>query len=584
MTAASPSPGPTVRMRGIGKSFDGVRVLDDVDFEVLRGEIHALVGGNGAGKSTLMKILEGVYPLEEGSIEVEGQPVSFRSSQDARRAGIAMIFQEFSLVSTLSVAQNVFLTREPGDQLGLIDDREMERRTRALFEGMEVDIDPRRSVDELPTAERQLTEIAKALSQDARVLIMDEPTSSLGRSETVLLFGLMERLKAQGISMVYISHRMEEIFEVADRITVLRDGRNVWTEAAAQVTPREVINAIVGRQDERGFEWRPREVIDGDDVLLEVRGLHSGSRVHGVDLVLHRGEIRGPRRTDGQRPQRAGARHLRHRPHRRRRDLLLAGTPVSLRDPQAAIDSHIALIPEDRHDQGLVIDHSVRDNAPAPTALPAHALGPRWMTAPETAWSSCTSTAGHQDAGAEPAGAAPVRRQPAEGRHRQVAGHRARRPHPRRADGGVDIGTKNEIVEMIRESSPTRATPSSSSPPSCPELLAVSDRVLVMRDGRVERAIPRATSPTRSDLHLPYRGFSDGPGHGSSGQTGGSSLVDEQPGSAWRIDWRSTSSTSASSSSSSSSPSRSPTRFPERPPTCSTSSARRPSSRSSPSA
>jgi len=495
--------GPAVLMRGIGKSFDGVRVLDQVDFEVRHGEIHALVGGNGAGKSTLMKILEGVYPLEEGSIEIEGSPVRFRSSHDARLAGIAMIFQEFSLVSTLSVAQNVYLTRESSDRLGLIDDREMERRTRALFETMEVDIDPGRAVDDLPTAERQLTEIAKALSQDARVLIMDEPTSSLGRSETVLLFALMERLKAKGISIVYISHRMEEVFEVADRITVLRDGRNVWTEAIDDVTPKGVINAIVGREDERGFEWRPREG-GGGEILLEIRGLSSGPRLRGVDLELRKGEIIGLAGLMG-----SGRSELARAIFGIDRidagEIVLNGRPVTVGSPQDAIDSRIALIPEDRHEQGLVMDHSVRENALLPLLARLSRLGIVNDARGDRVVDAYVDSLAIKTRGTD----LPVRLLSGGNQQKVViAKWLATEPMILIMDeptAGVDIGTKYEIVERIRDfAAAGNAVIFISS--ELPELLAVSDRVLVMRDGRVERTIPRLEIGSEEDLHHAVQG------------------------------------------------------------------------------
>ena len=272
---APDAPAPTanaVTMQGIRKSFGGVPVLKEVDFDLRPGEIHALAGGNGAGKSTLMKILVGVYTRDGGTYEVDGLQVDFHTVQDARAAGVGMVFQEFSLVPTLSVAQNVFLTREPRIRGGLIDDGEMERRTRELFATMSVDVDPRRSLDELPTAFWQLTEIAKALSQNARVLIMDEPTAALAKAETVELFALMRRLKSQGISIVYISHRMEEIFEVCDRITVLRDGVGVMTEDLAAVTPRVVIDEIVGRKLEHTLEYQERQT--GSEVMLEIGRAH----------------------------------------------------------------------------------------------------------------------------------------------------------------------------------------------------------------------------------------------------------------------------------------------------------------------
>ncbi len=202
-----------MRMIGIKKSFDGVVVLKGVDFEVARGEIHALAGGNGAGKSTLMKILQGVYTKDAGQIVVKGREVDLTSIHAAKAAGIGMVFQEFSLVPSLTVAQNIYLTAEPMSR-GLIDDREAVRRARQVFTDMDVEVDPRARVSELSTAYWQLTEIAKALAQDAQVLIMDEPTASLARHETEALFELIDRLKARGIAIVYISHRMDEVYRI----------------------------------------------------------------------------------------------------------------------------------------------------------------------------------------------------------------------------------------------------------------------------------------------------------------------------------------------------------------------------------
>ena len=237
---------PIVRMAGIHKAFDGVQVLDDVDFEVLPGEVHALAGGNGAGKSTLMKILQGVYSLDAGTIDVAGRAVSFGSIHDAKRAGIGMVFQEFSLVSTLTVAQNIFLNAEPR-KAGLIDDRAMVERAREIFERMQIPVDPEQSLGTLSTAYWQLTEIAKALSEDARVLIMDEPTASLARHEAQALFDLIGRLKDQGIAVIYISHRMEEVYTIADRITILRNGKRLLTRRLTDITPAQIVEGIVGK-------------------------------------------------------------------------------------------------------------------------------------------------------------------------------------------------------------------------------------------------------------------------------------------------------------------------------------------------
>ena len=275
-----------VRMTGISKSFSGIRVLHEVDFELRKGEVHALVGGNGAGKSTLMKILQGVYTPDEGQIAIDGTPVEIRSPHDARALGIGMIFQEFSLIPTLTVAQNIFLGHEPRASGGLIDDRTSVRRARELFAEMGEEIDPNARMLDLGTGYWQLTEIAKALAQDARVLIMDEPTSSLTATEANSLFALVRRLKERGISIIYISHRMDEIFRITDRITVLRDGRRILTEDTAALTMNQVIDAIVGKSMEQAFEWRERFVDRSVAPLLQVRDLSAGRRVQDVSFDL----------------------------------------------------------------------------------------------------------------------------------------------------------------------------------------------------------------------------------------------------------------------------------------------------------
>src|SRR3954464_1394559 len=277
-TQDAASPEGAVRIRAITKGCNGVPVLKEVDFELQRGEIHALVGGNGAGKSTLMKILEGVYTPDTGQILIDGQPVEIRSPQDARALGIGMIFQEFSLIPTLTVAQNIFLTREPKGAGGLINDREAEARARALFAEMDETVDPRAIVGDLSTGYWQLTEIAKALAQNARILIMDEPTSTLTAAETQSLFALIQRLKARGISIIYISHRMEEIFQITDRVTVLRDGRTISTSPTAGLAMQRFIEDIVGRSMESAFVWLERRVERTGTPLLDVPGLTAGGR------------------------------------------------------------------------------------------------------------------------------------------------------------------------------------------------------------------------------------------------------------------------------------------------------------------
>ncbi|MDQ4043976.1 MAG: sugar ABC transporter ATP-binding protein, partial [Chloroflexota bacterium] len=348
-------------MTGITKSFANNRVLHGVDFELKQGEVHALVGGNGAGKSTLMKILEGVYTPDGGQIEIAGRPVAIRSIDDARALGIGMVFQEFSLIPTMTVAQNVFLTREPRNHLGMIDDREIERRTQAIFAEMGETIDPRAQLGDLSTGYWQLTEIAKALAQDSRVLILDEPTASLTATETHSLFALIRKLKARGISIIYISHRMEEIFEIADRVTVLRDGRRVVTEETSNLTMPHLIDHIVGQSMEHAFAWQERTVDRSGEPLLEVENIVAGTRVRGMSFDLFRGEILGIAGLMGS-GRTELARALFGIDRIERGTVRIEGRPVTIRSPEDAIAAGLSLVPEDRRQQGLVLDHSVKHN------------------------------------------------------------------------------------------------------------------------------------------------------------------------------------------------------------------------------
>ena len=247
---------PILEMKNINKAFNGITVLNQVNFSVKKGEVHALMGGNGAGKSTLMKILTGVYTADSGDILIEGKPVSIKSFDDAKANKISMIFQEFSLVPTLTVAQNIFLTREDKTSLGLLNDKECEKKTEVLLKELGVDIRPSDVVQNLGVGYWQMTEIAKALSQEAKILIMDEPTSSLTQTETEVLFKFINQLKAKGYAIIYISHRMDEIFEICDRITILRDGQYITTEDCSETDLDTVIQHIVGQEFDQALNIR----------------------------------------------------------------------------------------------------------------------------------------------------------------------------------------------------------------------------------------------------------------------------------------------------------------------------------------
>ena len=496
-----PNAGAAIRMRGIFKSFDTVRVLDDVDFEVLPGEVHALAGGNGAGKSTLMKILQGVYSKDAGTIEVGGREVNFGSIHDAKRAGIGMVFQEFSLVSTLSVAQNVFLNSEPLKR-GLIDDRAMVDRARAIFQRMQVPVDPERQLSTMSTAYWQLTEIAKALSEDARVLIMDEPTASLARHETQALFQLIGRLKEQGISVIYISHRMEEVYAIADRITILRNGKWLLTEPLTSITPAQIVEGIVGKEVE--LNSSASQANPDAPIVLEARGLACMNGLHDVDLTLRAGEVVGLAGLMGSGRSEL-ARALYGIDRVTAGTLSVAGEPVTLASPAAALSHGICLIPEDRRLQGLILEHSVASNLVLPH-LPDLQKGP---LIDDRAASELARTLIDRFAIKVADPDAPARL--LSGGNQQkivIAKWISRTPRVLIMDeptAGVDIGTKAEIIATVRSyADQGMAVLVISS--EYPELLAMSDRLLLVRDSTIVRELDRSAITDEKALELQVQG------------------------------------------------------------------------------
>ncbi len=488
-----------VRMQGIVKAFNGVKVLQGVDFELRKGEVHALIGGNGAGKSTLMKILQGVYTPDAGQIEVDGKPVQINTPEDARAVGISMIFQEFSLIPTLTVAQNIFLTREPRDGFRMLDDREAERRARAIFADMQVDIDPSATVESLATGYWQLTEIAKALSQNASVLIMDEPTASLTANETQGLFSLVARLKARGISIIYISHRMEEIYRVADRLTVLRDGRLVIAADAAQVSMDQLIEQIIGGKMEGAFAWKQRALTLAGTPLLEVRNLRRGRRLRDVSFSIFPGEIlgiaglMGSGRTElaralfGIDPAEAG-------------EIYVNGKQVTIRSPQDALAHKICLIPEDRRAQGLVLDHTVRENLLLPLLHSLETFG--WI---DDAKGTQLVESYVQSLRIKTDSIFKQVRFLSGGNQQKVVISKWLAAEPDilimdEPTAGVDIGAKTEILDIIRRLADSgKGVIVISS--ELTEVLAVSDRVLVMRDGVSKMELARQDITTEQELH-----------------------------------------------------------------------------------
>jgi ABC-type sugar transport system ATPase subunit len=345
-------------VRRVSKSFPGVHALVDVDLDVVAGEVHAIVGENGAGKSTLMNILAGIYQPDAGSIALEGQPVHVDGPRRAMALGIAMIHQELNLAPNLSVAENIFLGRAP-NRGGLIDWRRLDFEARALLERLGIDLDVRETVENLSVARQQMVEIAKALSLDARAIIMDEPTSALTERETTALFGIIGRLKAEGVAVVYISHRLDEIFRIADRVTVLRDGRLVGSALIADITPSQVIGMMVGRELTALF---PKAEVEAGPAVLEVRHVSRAGVLHDISFSVRRGEILGLAGLVG-----AGRTELARAIFGADRiddgEILLDGRPVRIVAPHDAIRHGMGFVTEDRKLHGLVLGMSVRENA-----------------------------------------------------------------------------------------------------------------------------------------------------------------------------------------------------------------------------
>ncbi len=492
--------GVVIDMRHITKAFHGVRVLQDVDFDLREGEVHALVGGNGAGKSTLMKILEGVHSPDAGEIVIDGRPVRLSSSLEGRTHGIAMIFQEFSLIPTLTVSQNIFLTHEARRLFGLLNDRECERTTRELFSEIGVEVDPRLPVSALSTGHRQLTEIVKALSQNARALIMDEPTASLAKSETDSLFHIIAQLKARGMGIVYISHRMEEIFRIADRVTILRDGKAVATEAIVDLTPREDDRAYrrpecgsvipVAAADNRPL-WRPTS-------RAERRGIRRAGKTDQPEGIRRRS--RRARRPDGERSHRAPAVYIRHSPHHRG-GIRVRGRRIPIRSPKDAMTAGIVLIPEDRRSQGLVMDHALKDNILLPLLdkFTRHGI---------------IHEADAQRKVEEYVKKLNIRtdsifkivRELSGGNQQKVVIAKWLGAEPDiflmdEPTAGVDIGAKGEIIALVRQLAGDLGKAVLLVSSELPELLAVSDRILFMRSGRVESEKQRSEIESEAALH-----------------------------------------------------------------------------------
>ncbi len=348
-----------LRMQGIEKHFSGVHALKGVDFELRAGEVHALMGENGAGKSTLIKVLCGIHKRDGGTIEYLGKQVNFHNIAESQEAGISVIHQELNMMNHLTVAQNMFIGREPRKGL-VIDDRKMIEDSRALFAHIGVNIDPTAKLGTLTVGKQQMVEIAKAISRDCKLLVLDEPTAALTQPEVEELFKIMRELQEKNIGMIYISHRMDEINRISDRVTVMRDGEYVGTVNTADVTKDDIVKMMVGRAvfgDKKEHSNCPPDA----PVVLEVRHLNAGKEVRDVSFQLRRGEILGFAGLMG-----AGrtevARALYGADPRQSGEIFINGKKVSIRAPEQAVKNGICYLSEDRKRYGLMLMKSVSEN------------------------------------------------------------------------------------------------------------------------------------------------------------------------------------------------------------------------------
>ncbi len=467
-------------MKGIDKTFPGVHALDHVDFEVRKGEVHALMGENGAGKSTLMKVLTGIYTKDSGTITYEGREVEFHNPREAQAAGIVIVHQELNMMGHLTVAQNIFIGREPRAGL-FIKDAEMNAEARKLFAQLNIDIDPKETMSNLTVAKQQMCEIAKAISHEAKVIIFDEPTAALTDTEIEQLFVIIRDLRAKGYGIVYISHRMDEIKKITDRVSVMRDGQYIGTLITEDCTKEDIINMMVGRV----IYEEPKThsmVEEGAPVVLKVEHLNAGRMVQDVSFELRKGEILGFAGLVG-----AGrtetARALFGADPKQSGDIYIDGKKVDIRSPKDAVELGISYLSEDRKRFGIVLKKNIIENSTLAT-LHEYVKGP-FIDKPKEAKVTQkyvdllkTKTPGIDQLVMNLSG----------GNQQKVVIAKWLVNDSRimifdEPTRGIDVGAKQEIYELMNQLAKSgKAIIMISS--EMTEILRMSDRILVMCEGR----------------------------------------------------------------------------------------------------
>jgi ribose transport system ATP-binding protein len=500
-----------LRADDVSKSFDGVKALHNVDFDLRYGEVHALMGENGAGKSTLMKILAGVHTSYDGAVHVEGRAVSFSGVRDAEEAAVAIIHQELNLVPELSVADNIFLGREPLIAGVLIDRRRMVRAAQRLLARLGVGIAPEGRVGALRVGEQQLVEIAKALSLNARILIMDEPTSALSSSECETLFKIVRQLAGEGVAIIYTSHRIEEVLELADRVTVLRDSRRVVTAPISELSRGAIITAMVGRDsaaDDRGAAPQDGTVVlSVQDLTLDTLGPHGWRRMlHGVSFELRRGEILGiggllgSGRTEILESIFGVARGWRDG------DIAIDGAAADIGSPADAYRLGVALVSEDRKERGLHLAASICDNIALPSIAALSRFGLRAFASERALAADMVNRLSVRCTGiGQPAAAL------SGGNQQKVVIGKWLATEPRillldEPTRGIDIGAKQEIYRLIFDLA-AQGLGIIVVTSEMPELLLLSDRILVMCEGRQTGILRRENATQETVMRLAAPGM-----------------------------------------------------------------------------
>ena len=505
---AASSDAPLVRVQGMTKSFGGVRALRGVSLEVRPGEVHALLGENGAGKSTLIKILSGVHSFDSGAIEIDGAAVAFNSPAESREAGIAVVYQDLSLVGSLSVGANLMLNREPTSRFGFLKKRQLMAEAEDFLKRHNIPLDPRATAGSLPFAYRQMTEICKALMGRVRVLILDEPTSALTSDEEQILFDAVATVVRQNVGVIYVTHRLNEVFRISNRVTVLRDGVNVGTFNTAETDMKTLVAAIVGPkhataetkailEEKAPHEHQPL-TSPGERELLALTGVVN-DRLRGVDLSLMDGEIHGLAGLIGSGRTEILETIFALRPIEKG-ELRLGGAPQHMRGPAEAIERGVALVPEDRQGQGLVLDHSIERNFSLPR-LP-HFSWASWVR--RGAETEETEAAIDRLSIKAPGPSTRVRNLSG-GNQQKVVFAKWNNARTRillldEPTVGVDVGAREEIYGLIREAARSGAGILVASS-DLSELILLCDRISVVVDGRVIVTLRREEFGDAEHLH-----------------------------------------------------------------------------------